>query len=66
MMSEEIKVGAGASNQAVEPTVVAGAKPSKDGARPEESDSPFAVSVTDVYEGPLDLLLDLIRKQDID
>jgi segregation and condensation protein A len=33
---------------------------------PEDSDSPFAVSVTDVYEGPLDLLLDLIRKQDID
>src|ERR1700686_3812419 len=32
----------------------------------EKSDSPFAVSVTDVYEGPLDLLLDLIRKQDID
>jgi segregation and condensation protein A len=32
----------------------------------EESDSPFAVSVTNVYEGPLDLLLDLIRKQDID
>ena len=31
----------------------------------EESDSPFAVSVSDVYEGPLDLLLDLIRKQDI-
>jgi segregation and condensation protein A len=35
-------------------------------AKKEESDSPFAVSVTDVYEGPLDLLLDLIRKQDID
>jgi segregation and condensation protein A len=32
----------------------------------KESDSPFAVSVLDVYEGPLDLLLDLIRKQDID
>jgi segregation and condensation protein A len=32
----------------------------------DESDSPFAVSVGDVYEGPLDLLLDLIRKQDID
>jgi segregation and condensation protein A len=32
----------------------------------EENDSAFAVSVTDVYEGPLDLLLDLIRKQDID
>src|SRR5207249_1771959 len=32
----------------------------------QESDFPFAVSVGDVYEGPLDLLLDLIRKQDID
>ena len=32
----------------------------------EESDSPFAISVIDVYEGPLDLLLDLIRKQNID
>ncbi len=32
----------------------------------EESDSPFAVSVGSIYEGPLDLLLDLIRKQDID
>jgi segregation and condensation protein A len=32
----------------------------------KESESPFAVSVLDVYEGPLDLLLDLIRKQDID
>jgi segregation and condensation protein A len=31
-----------------------------------ESDFPFAVMVGDVYEGPLDLLLDLIRKQDID
>jgi segregation and condensation protein A len=30
------------------------------------SDFPFAVSVGAVYEGPLDLLLDLIRKQDID
>ncbi len=32
----------------------------------EETDFPFAVEVGDVYEGPLDLLLDLIRKQDID
>jgi segregation and condensation protein A len=32
----------------------------------EENDFPFAVAVSDVYEGPLDLLLDLIRKQDID
>jgi segregation and condensation protein A len=30
------------------------------------NDFPFAVSVAEVYEGPLDLLLDLIRKQDID
>src|SRR5438309_1798576 len=36
------------------------------GTKKEESDSPFAVSVTDVYEGPLDVLLDLIRKQHID
>ena len=27
---------------------------------------PFSVSVGSVYDGPLDLLLDLIRKQDID
>ncbi len=32
----------------------------------EESTSPFSVSVGLVYDGPLDLLLDLIRKQDID
>src|SRR6202142_4661643 len=32
----------------------------------EANDFPFAVSVGAVYEGPLDLLLDLIRKQDID
>src|SRR5215469_4181348 len=36
------------------------------GSQPKESDFPFAVSVAEVYEGPLDLLLDLIRKQDID
>jgi segregation and condensation protein A len=34
--------------------------------RREPSEFPFAVSVAQVYEGPLDLLLDLIRKQDID
>ena len=28
--------------------------------------SPFSVLVGQVYDGPLDLLLDLIRKQDID
>jgi segregation and condensation protein A len=30
-----------------------------------ENDFPFAVDLNGVYEGPLDLLLDLIRKQDI-
>jgi segregation and condensation protein A len=35
--------------------------------RDEDSEqSPFSVSVGQVYDGPLDLLLDLIRKQDID
>ncbi|HXP46151.1 MAG TPA: segregation/condensation protein A [Terriglobales bacterium] len=29
------------------------------------NDSPFAITVGEVYDGPLDLLLDLIRKQDI-
>ena len=32
----------------------------------EQGDFSFAIAVTDVYEGPLDLLLDLVRKQDID
>ena len=31
-----------------------------------ESASPYSISVGAVYDGPLDLLLDLIRKQDID
>jgi len=65
-MSEEIKVGAGIDAQAAVSAVVARGKASKDEVQKEDSDSPFAVSVTDVYEGPLDLLLDLIRKQDID
>lgn len=32
----------------------------------EDSAFPFSVTVGKVYDGPLDLLLDLIRKQDID
>jgi segregation and condensation protein A len=34
--------------------------------RAEQTQSPFSVIVGQVYDGPLDLLLDLIRKQDID
>lgn len=32
----------------------------------DADESPFSVTVGQIYEGPLDLLLDLIRKQDID
>ena len=38
----------------------------KDTAKEEASQSPFSVTVGQVYDGPLDLLLDLIRKQNID
>jgi chromatin segregation and condensation protein Rec8/ScpA/Scc1 (kleisin family) len=69
-MTEEAKIVSG--NDALappSPQAVAGSSPTKatrDTTKKQESDSPFAVAVTDVYEGPLDLLLDLIRKQDID
>jgi segregation and condensation protein A len=39
----------------------------KDAAQQQEASlSPFSVTVGQVYDGPLDLLLDLIRKQNID
>jgi segregation and condensation protein A len=38
----------------------------KDRDKEEASQSPFSVTVGLVYDGPLDLLLDLIRKQNID
>src|SRR5512133_173723 len=41
-------------------------KPAVTTAKELDSDSPFAVALANVYEGPLDLLLDLVRKQDID
>src|SRR5579864_2882070 len=52
------------------PGPVAQEKP-KPPARPKKSQeepefSPFSILVGQVYDGPLDLLLDLIRKQDID
>ena len=67
-MSEEGKI-VSAGRPAVSPAIVGTPStpkmkdPSK---KKEDSDFPFAVAVADVYEGPLDLLLDLIRKQDID
>jgi len=43
------------------------AKPAPKAKKDEEPEfSPFSVIVGQVYDGPLDLLLDLIRKQDID
>jgi len=50
-----------ASAQASAPVA---APPSKS-AQHEDNDFPFAVALGEIYEGPLDLLLDLIRKQDI-
>src|ERR1700686_1427814 len=35
-------------------------------AKAQTNEFPFSVSVGTVYDGPLDLLLDLVRKQDID
>jgi segregation and condensation protein A len=58
-MSEEVKEPAAIETQV--PATAPAHKPKKD-----DTDFPFAVAVEDVYEGPLDLLLDLIRKQDID
>jgi segregation and condensation protein A len=46
------------------PGVKAATKPKKQ--EEEQDQSPFSVTVGQVYDGPLDLLLDLIRKQDID
>ena len=46
------------------PPAKTASKPKKQEEEPEES--PFSVTVGKVYDGPLDLLLDLIRKQDID
>jgi segregation and condensation protein A len=78
-MAEEAKIvtGSNASRETLAPVLVvnrpAAAKTGKASSHDsskalnrEQSDSPYAVSVGDIYEGPLDLLLDLIRKQDID
>jgi segregation and condensation protein A len=49
------------------PAVPAPKPPVKIESRDNQADlSPFSVIVEQVYDGPLDLLLDLIRKQDID
>jgi len=67
-MTAENKIVARDAEAGTPAAVVAGAPASKakETVRKDESDFPFAVAVDNVYEGPLDLLLDLIRKQDID
>ena len=45
---------------------VAVAEPKKAATREQEEGSPFSVTVGQVYEGPMDLLLDLIRRQNLD
>ncbi|MGB6975447.1 MAG: segregation/condensation protein A [Terracidiphilus sp.] len=42
------------------------AKKPEEASRNQPEESPFSVTVGLVYDGPFDLLLDLIRKQDID
>jgi len=44
----------------------AAANASKNKQEDQPEQAPFSVTVGQVYDGPLDLLLDLIRKQDID
>src|SRR5437016_4267950 len=67
-MSEEVKAVSGVliPTEEVGSLSPASSAGDKAGAKKETNDFPFAVAVGDVYEGPLDLLLDLIRKQDID
>jgi len=60
--------GAPAPELTLEPGPVAPPSPEKKraAANDEASRSPFSVTVGLLYDGPLDLLLDLIRKQNID
>lgn len=63
MSEEQEKIPAQEPSKAAAP-----ATPPEAPAQKKEAESafPFSVTVGQVYDGPLDLLLDLIRKQDID
>ncbi len=71
-MSDEIPLSQPAGETVpeltLEPKPLAPPLPEKKpgGAKEEASQSPFSVTVGRVYDGPFDLLLDLIRKQNID
>jgi len=53
-------------NPPAPPSLPGPRRPASDREKEEASQSPFSVTVGLVYDGPLDLLLDLIRKQNID
>src|SRR5271165_2939080 len=52
--------------QSANPASQASEAPSATTRKGEANESSFSVLVSEVYDGPLDLLLDLIRKQDIE
>ena len=74
MAAEEIVDGEGSAGDSVSPFALearrierpAPERKRNTAANEEASQSPFSVTVGQVYDGPLDLLLDLIRKQNID
>jgi segregation and condensation protein A len=74
-MAEDVEVGAETAAQETpgEPFVLKRPEPPPApepkkvaAAKQDESLSPFSVTVGQVYDGPMDLLLDLIRKQNLD
>jgi segregation and condensation protein A len=67
-MAEEREKFARQDSAPVQPGVGDASPPEQASAPKKEAESayPFSVTVGEVYDGPLDLLLDLIRKQDID
>ncbi len=65
-MPEPLKIVSRRPDPAARPVSSPVNPPGTEKAGHDQGESPFAVSVGAVYEGPLDLLLDLIRNQDID
>jgi segregation and condensation protein A len=66
-MADEQKVVPGGQQAANDkPAAASPTTSSKREKKEVESAFPFSITVAKVYDGPMDLLLDLIRKQDID
>ena len=64
-ISEQASTGASNSRGIASPTPVEAKQAAIRSGKDDASDFPFAIELGEIYEGPLDLLLDLIRKQDI-